>query len=287
MAAVDLRGRRILVTGASNGIGKVAALELARLGADLLLVCRDRARGERTVAEIAQATGNRRVELLICDLSSQEEIRKLAREILASERPLHVLLNNAGVILTRRSETVDGLERTFATNHIAYHMLTNLLLERIVQSAPARIVNVASDAHRFAGGALNFDDLQSQRRYSGMRVYGQSKLANILFTRERARRLSGTGVTVNAVHPGPVATGFALNNGPLARLAMRLFSPFARTPEKGAETSIYLCSSPDVEGITGKYWYDCREHQANPHAENDEDARRLWEVSARLCGVGG
>jgi NAD(P)-dependent dehydrogenase (short-subunit alcohol dehydrogenase family) len=281
----DLHGKTCLVTGASSGIGRAAAHALARLGPELVFVCRDRERGERAVEDVRKGTGNERISLLLADLSRQAEVRRLAEEYRASGRPLHVLLNNAGVLMQRRTETADGLETTFAVNHLAYFLLTRLLLDRIRASAPARIVNVASDAHGWAGGRLDFDDLHGRRRYSPMRAYGKSKLANILFTRELARRLAGTGVTANAMHPGFVGSNFARNNGALAALAMSLVRPFARSPEKGAETAVYLCASPDVEGVTGQYFQDLRPKWPKRFAQNDEDARRLWEVSERLTGL--
>lgn len=281
----DLGGRTCLVTGATSGIGRAAAFALAELGASLVLVARDPERGKATCEEIRTKTGNADVGLLRADLSSQREIRGLAEEFLASGRPLHVLLNNAGVVLQRREETEDGIEATFAVNHLGYFLLTNLLLDRIRESAPARIVNVASDAHAYAGGRLDFDDLDSRTGYSFMRVYGKSKLANILFTRELARRQEGSGVTANSLHPGFVGSRFATNNGALASLVMRLARPIARSPERGARTAVYLCASPEVEGVTGKYFYDEKPKWPKSFAQNDEDARRLWEVSERLTGL--
>lgn len=283
--AQDMAGRVCLVTGATNGIGRAAAFALGRRGASLVLVARSRQRGERTVAALREATGAGDVTLLLADLTSQAEIRRLAAEFLALGRPLHVLLNNAGVILRRREETVDGIEATFAVNHLAYFLLTSLLLGRLRESAPARIVNVASDAHAQAGGRLDFDDLESRRRYGAMRVYGKSKLANLLFTRALARRLEGTGVTVNAVHPGFVGSNFARNNGWAAALGMTLLRPFARSPEKGAETVVWLCTAPELTGVSGRYFHDLREHAPRPFATNDADAERLWEVSARMTGL--
>ncbi len=285
--SADLTGKVCMITGATNGIGKSAALALAGLGPSLVLVARDRNRGEQTVEEIIRKTGNRQVELMLADLSSQQQIRQLAKNFLAKERPLHILLNNAGVIMLRRQETEDGVETTFAVNHLAYFLLTELLLERIKASAPARIVNTASDAHASAGGRLDFEDLQSRKRYSLTKVYGKSKLANILFTRELARRLEGTGVTANSFHPGFVGSGFARNNGVLASLGMTLLRPFARSPEKGAETAVYLCASAEVEGVTGKYFFDQKEKWPKQYAQNDEDARRLREISGRMTGLAG
>jgi len=276
---VDLGDRVILITGATSGIGRAAALALARLGPSLVLVARNPARGGRTVEEIARASGNARIELMLADLSSQREVRALAARFLATGRPLHVLLNNAGLLAMRREETVDGIETTFAVNHLAYFLLTTLLLDRLKASAPARIVNTASDAYAWAGGRLALDDLESRRAYSGMKVYARSKLANILFTRELARRLAGTGVTANCFHPGFVGSNFARNNGPLASVGMLLARPFARTPEKGAETAVHLCVSPDVEGTTGAYFFDRAPKHPKRFAQNDDDAAALWELS--------
>jgi len=280
----SMDGRTCMITGASSGIGRATAVALAGMGARLFLVCRDRGRGDDTIAAIRDKTGNRAVELLLADLSSQESIRQLARAFLATNQPLHVLVNNAGVVNLGRSLTVDGIETVFGVNHLAYFLLTIQLLERLQASAPARIVNVASDAHRF--GTMNFDDLGGARRYRTMRIYGQSKLANILFTYELARRLGGTTVTVNCLHPGAVATGLGKNNGAWARVLTRMLSPFFRSPENGAATSIYLASSPDVEGITGKYFSNCKDTRSSKESYDEATARRLWEISAQMTGVG-
>ncbi len=281
----DLTGKVCMITGATSGIGKAAAIALARLGPSLVLVARDRARGERTLEEIVQKTGNRQVELMLADFSSQQEIRQLARNFLAKERPLHILFNNAGVVMLRREETVDGIETTFAVNHLGYFLLTRLLLERIQASAPSRIVSTASDAYGYAGGRLDFEDLQSQKRYSTMNVYGKSKLANILFTQELARGLEGTGVTANCFHPGLVGSNFGRNNGPLASIGMLLIRPFIRSIRKGAETGVHLCASPAVEGVTGGYFFNKGERRLKAYARNDEDARRLWNISERMTGL--
>ena len=275
--------RTCLITGASSGIGRATALALAGKGATLFLVCRDRARGEQTIADIGRLAGSDRAHLLLADLSSQQSIRQLARDFLASGSPLHVLVNNAGVVHTRRSVTVDGIETVFAVNHLAYFLLTQLLLDRLRESAPARIVNVASDAHRF--GAMNFDDLGGERRYRPMRIYGQSKLANILFTYELARRLEGTNVTVNCLHPGSVSTGLGANNGTLARAVIRLLRPFFRTSEQGAATSIHLASAAEAEGISGRYFRDCREVRSSKASYDRAVAQRLWDVSERMIGT--
>jgi NAD(P)-dependent dehydrogenase (short-subunit alcohol dehydrogenase family) len=281
----ELRHKTCVVTGASSGIGLVAARELACLGANVVMVCRDGKRGEAALHDVVESSGNRDVELMLADLSSQQEIRRLARRIQAAKRAVHVLLNNAGVVMLKRTLTTDGIETTFAVNHLAYFLLTNLLLEQLAVGAPARIVNVASDAHRLRGVRLRLDDLQSEREYRAMRVYGQSKLANILFTRELARRLEGTGVTANCLHPGMVATNLGARNGLIARAALLVLKPFSLTPEQGAETSVFLCSSPAVEGVTGKYFAAKQERRPSRAAQDDEAARRLWDVSARLVNL--
>ena len=283
-AAGELKGRNCMITGASSGLGRVMALALARMGAGLVLVCRDRTRGENVMAEIRERTGNLLVSLMLADLSVQQSIRTLAADFLARGEPLHVLVNNAGVFNLKRSLTADGIETVFAVNHLSYFMLTLLLLDRIKQSAPARIVNVASHAHRW--GSINFDDLGGARSYRSSCAYGQSKLANILFTYELARRLEGTGVTVNCVHPGAVATGLGANNGALAKLLMPVIGLFMRSPEQGAATQIYLAASPEVEGVSGKYFVDCKPAQSNQESYDTAVARRLWEVSAGMTGVG-
>jgi NAD(P)-dependent dehydrogenase (short-subunit alcohol dehydrogenase family) len=276
-------GRVCIVTGASSGIGKATALELARMGATVALVCRNPKRAEAARAEIQTATGNEAVEVLLADLSSQAEIRRLAQELLDRYPQIHALINNAGVLNRKRTTTVDGIETVFAVNHLAYFLLTHLLLERLTISESARVINVASDAHRW--GNLDFADLQNARRYRALRVYGQSKLCNILFTRELARRMVGTGVTVNCLHPGGVATGLGWNNGWWAVLIAKALQPFFRTPEQGADSVVYVATSPVVAAVSGKYFYNRREIQPSPAAQDDEAAKRLWQISAELTGV--
>jgi len=284
MPKTEMAGRVCMVTGATSGIGRSAAETLAARGAGVVLVARNAERGEAACEEIRRATGNSDVTLMLADLSSQQEIRQLADGFLSTGRPLHVLLNNAGIINVARKETVDGIEATFAVNHLGYFLLTNLLLDRMQRDAPARIVNVASDAHRMAG-PLDFDDLQSRRLSALVKIYGRSKLANILFTRELAERLEGTGVTANAFHPGFVGSNFAKNNGAIAKFAMFALGPLARTTEKGAETGVHLCCSPEVEGETGGYYYDCALYEPTEHAKRAQDAKRLWEVSEQMVGL--
>jgi len=281
----DLAGKTALVTGATNGIGRASARALAKRGMRLYLVARDSQRAEETRAEIASESPGAYVRVLSADLSSQADVRRAAAEFLATGDPLHVLLNNAGVVELRRSETRDGIETTFAVNHLAYFLLTSLLLDRIRTSAPARIVIVASDAHRM-GGPLDFHDLGSAKSYSVMGVYGRSKLANLLFARELARRLAGTGVTVNSLHPGMVRTGLGQNNhAPVLKFLTNLARPFFRSPERGAETSIWACTAPELDGVTGRYFSDRREEQPHAHAQDDTAAKRLWDESEKLVGI--
>jgi len=275
-----MNGKICLVTGGTNGIGKATAQALAQLGATVVIVGRNAPKTALLVEEIRAASGNRNVDSLLADLSSQQDVRRLANEFKSKYSRLHVLLNNAGAFFVKRQLSVDGIEMTFALNHLAYFLLTNLLLDTIKASAPARIINVSSDAH--TSGKIEFDNLQGERTFSP-RAYGNSKLANLLFTTELARRLEGTGVTVNALHPGLVSTGFAKNNGRLIASLVSLFMPLvARSPEQGAETLIYLASSPSVEGITGKYFQDSHIVTPAPQANDMEVARKLWDVSAEL-----
>ena len=275
-----MHGKICLVTGGTNGIGKATAQALAQMGATVVIVGRNASKTAQLVEEIRASSGNKNVDLLLADLSSQQEVRKLAEEFKSKYSHLHILLNNAGGYFLKRQLSVDGIEMTFALNHLAYFLLTNLLLDTIKASAPARIINVSSGAH--TSGKIEFDNLQGERDYRPS-AYDNSKLANILFTMELARRLEGSGVTVNALHPGFVATGFAKNNGKLIAAVVSLFAPLvARSPAKGAETSIYLASSPSVEGITGKYFYDSYEVPAAPQATDGVVARKLWEVSAEM-----
>lgn len=276
-------GRVCVVTGATTGIGRVAATALAGLGATVVIVGRDAARAEDTRREIAARTGDAKLQVVLADLSVQAEVRRAAAEILAAQPRVHVLLNNAGAIFGQRQLTPDGIERTFALDHLAYFLLTHLLLDRLRESGGARIVNVASLAHR--RGDMDFSDLQYARRYDGQRAYARAKLANILFTHELARRLEGTGVTANCMHPGTVATGFG-ETGPLAwRVFFRYFRFLLRTPEQGADTAIWLASSPEVANVSGRYFVDRKEARSSPLSHDRTVERRLWEESARLCGV--
>jgi NAD(P)-dependent dehydrogenase (short-subunit alcohol dehydrogenase family) len=277
------KSKTIVITGGTSGIGRATALGLAKLDSRLILVGRDAGRAEETVAEIRKATGRKDVEVVRGDFARLAEVRRVGDELLARTEAIHVLVNNAGVTMMKRTTTPDGFETTFAVNHLGYYLLTGLLLPRLRAAGPgARIVNVASDAHRW--GPLDLDDLQNERAYKAMKVYGQSKTANILFTRELARRLEGSGVSVNALHPGAVATRLGRGSGPLFDLLQRAISVFMKSAEQGAETSIFLASAPEVEGVSGRYFADKREKQPQPHARDEALGRRLWEISEGLTG---
>jgi retinol dehydrogenase-14 len=278
-----MAGRTVLVTGGSGGIGRATALGLAIMGAQLAISGRDRERTESAAREIRTAGGGE-VDVVVADLSSQSEVRRLADEVLQSLSRIDVVVNNVGGYWHTRHITADGLERTFALNHLAPFLLTNLLLERLKQSAPARVVTVSSSAHR--SGRIDFDDLQGERSYSGARAYSQSKLANLLFTYELASRLQGTSVTANALHPGVVRTAFGAED---ASTVQRLFTPFVRpflkSPAEGAATSIHLASAPDLEQVTGRYFANSKPKTSSKRSYDKAAAARLWQLSADLVGL--
>jgi NAD(P)-dependent dehydrogenase (short-subunit alcohol dehydrogenase family) len=278
----SLQGKTCVITGGTDGIGRVAAERIAELGARMILVGRNRAKGEAVRELLAEA--DHAVELLYGDLGSIAECRRIAREIGERTDRIDLLLLNAGAIFQRRETTVDGLERTFALNHMGYFLLGNLLLNLVKRAAPARIVIVASEAHR--GATLDFSDLQSERGYSGWPAYKRSKLMNILFARELARRLDGSGVTANALHPGFVASSFGDNNGVLFRAALGLAKRFgAITPAAGGAHLVFVATAPEVAGVTGKYFRNDCETRPTDAALDDAAARRLWDESARIAGL--
>jgi retinol dehydrogenase 12 len=279
----DLSHQVCMVTGATGGIGKVMACEIARQGMQVVVVSRNAERCEATAAEIRETTGNQAVNYLAADLSSQKEIWDLAERFCIKYERLDVLVNNAGGFYMNRIESEDGIELTWALNHLSYFMLTNLLIRMLKKSAPARVVNVSSNAH--LGGSINFDDLEGKKRYRGWTAYSQSKLANILFTFELARRLEGSGVTANVLHPGFVATNFAKNNNRLVRFFINLSHLFALSPEEGARTGTYLANSPEVEGVSGEYFIKQKATRAAKAAYNPDTAMRLWEVSQQMTGL--
>jgi NAD(P)-dependent dehydrogenase (short-subunit alcohol dehydrogenase family) len=272
-------GKVILVTGSTSGIGEETARALAGRGATVILNGRDRARGEMIARRIQEETKNPSVEFLAGDLSTHVGVRALAAEFRARHDRLDVLVNNVGAIFWKRAETSDGLERTFALNHLSYFHLTNLLLDLLKASAPARVINVASQTHR--GARLDFDDLQAKRSYKALRVYNQSKLANILFTYELARRLKDTGVTANALHPGVTATNWGKDGGMMTAVFW-IMMRFVQSAERGAQTSLYLATSPDLETTSGKYFKKQEPVASSPESYDEAAARRLWEVSASL-----
>ena len=279
-----MNDNQILITGATNGIGLAASEALAARGANVAIVGRSKSRTRVAAARIsAAAKRGATVATFVSDLSSQASVRRLVAEVLARYPRLDVLVNNAGAVYRERQLTTDGIEMTWAVNHLAPFLLTTLLLDRLKDSAPARIITTASEAHQ--GAYIPFSDLNAERSYRSFRRYGETKLANILFTSELARRLEGTGVTANCFHPGLVATGFNRNNGPLMDLAMTLLGPVSRSPQKGADTLVWLATSPDIAHVSGAYFFDRQQTRPSPKAQDAEIARRLWEISERQCAV--
>ena len=278
-----MTGKTVLITGATSGIGRATAMGLASMGASVVMVGRDRGRGEAAMADIKENSGNASVDLMLADVSSQKEIRRLADEFKEAYPRLDVLINNAGVFRSERITTADGMEVTFAVNHLAYFLLTNLLLDRLRASAPSRIVNVASADH--SNATIDFDDLQGEKGYRGAKAYSRSKLANVLFTHELARRLQGTSVTANCVHPGVVGTNLGSGVSGAFGFVVRALRPLMKSPEKGAETSIYLASSPEVEGLSGGYFIKKAEARSSDVSYDKKLAERLWEASAELTNL--
>ena len=281
----NMQGKVCIVTGANSGLGKATSLGMAQMGATVVMVCRDRTKGEEAQNEIKTKSGSDAIDLLLAELSSQDSIRQLVENFQQHYTQLHVLINNAGGVNLSRRDTVDGFEMTFAVNYLAPFLLTNLLLDKLKASAPARIVNVSSESHE--SGYIKMDDLQLEKKYRLMRAYGQSKLALVLFTYELARRLQGTGVTANCLHPGFVATNIGQSGvGRVGRSIVKLiFSSLGISPEEGAKTSIYLASSPDIEGVTGKYFVKSIPVRSAPISYDESLQRQLWEESAKLVNL--
>ncbi|HUR94752.1 MAG TPA: SDR family oxidoreductase [Gemmatimonadales bacterium] len=281
----SMAGRVCVVTGPTRGIGRATARDLAKLGATMVLVCRRREDGETVAREISGLKAAPRATVVTADLSSQRSIREAADAIRSRFPRLHVLVNNAGLIPKVRETTVDGLELQFAVNHLAYFLLTNLLLDRLAAGAPSRVVNVSSGAHQ--GGTIDFTDLQSERRYDPVRVYGRTKLANVLFTYELARRVRHEGITANCLHPGVIATKLLADymNAPMVGGAIA--GTFGADAEAGSDTSVYLASSPEVEGVTGRYFVGRKEMRSAPVTYDEQLQLRLWEESARLTSLAG
>lgn len=273
-------GRICMVTGGNSGVGKETAVGLASLGGNVVIVCRNKNKGEAAWAEVRAKSGNENVDLMLADLSSHKSVRRLIGSFKAKYGKLDVLVNNAGEILSKRHVTVDGLERTFASNHLGHFLLTNLLLDTIKASTPARIINITSEAHR--GAKILFDDLQGEKNYSAFRAYGQAKLANVLFTYELARKLEGTGVGVNCLHPGVVRTGFGHDDSGLMSLVIWIASPFFKSAEKAARAVIKLATLSELESASGKYFSGMKEARSSEESYDRETARRLWEVSEEL-----
>jgi NAD(P)-dependent dehydrogenase (short-subunit alcohol dehydrogenase family) len=279
-----MKGKVVVITGGTSGIGEIAAQRLASMGARIVLVARDAARGQKTLTRLPSIGSGAPHSIYYGDLSRIAEAKRVAAEIAAVEPHIDVLINNAGALFGTRRLTADNLEETFATNHMAYFVLTLGLKANLLAASPARVVSTASDAHK--GYTLDFDDLQAEKGYSAIRAYGRSKLCNILFTRELARRWSGTGVTANCLHPGFVATRFGDASGGILSSVVRIAKTlFAITPEKGAETIVYLASSPDVAAISGEYFYKCRPATPTAGGRDDAAASRLWNESAKLAGI--
>ena len=278
-----MQGKTVVITGATSGIGLIAAQELARKGARMVMVARDKVRGEQTLASLRTLAPGINHTVHYADLSRLSEMKRVVAEIAAAEPKIDVLINNAGALFNTRQVTEDGMELTFALNHMSYFVMALGLRGSLQAATAARVINTASHAHK--GKQLDFNDLQSANNFRGFNTYGRSKLANILFTRELARRWAATGITVNSLHPGFVSTRFGDESGGAFSLAIRLAKLFAISPEKGAETIVYLASSPDVVGVTGQYFYLCRADTPTKQAQDDESARKLWDQTAKLAGL--
>ena len=273
-----MKGKICMITGANSGIGKATAIALAEMGATVVMVCREKATGENAQKEIIELTGNKNVDLFLCDLSSLKEIREFVSNFKNKYQVLHILINNAGVMMKQGIISTDGFEMNLAVNHLAPFLLTNLLLDMLKKSAPSRIINVSSGAHKMA--KLDINDLQSEnKKLRLMRIYGNSKLALMLFSYELSRKLEGTNVTINTVHPGVVATNLGRHQ---SKFSQGFSKVVFKKPEKGAETSIYLASSPEVEGITGKYFVNKQSRKSSEASYNEDNAKKIWKISSEM-----
>ena len=279
----EIKNKNVLITGATSGIGEATAIDLAKQGANIFFIARNNLKAQNLSDKIEFISG-KRPKFFIADLASLKNIKDAALEFISLDIPLHVLLNNAGLINNNRKETVDGFEEVFSINHLAYFYLTHLLLDKLKEDSPSRIINVSSGAHAFVKG-FNFHDVHSLTEYKPFKVYGYSKLANILFTKKLAQILDKDNITVNCLHPGVVGTSFGQNNGILQKILFYIAKPFMRSSEKGAESSIYLCSSSNVEAVTGEYFYNCKVSQTSKWAKSQVDADRLWDLSKQLTGI--
>jgi retinol dehydrogenase 14 len=279
----DMAGKVVLITGATSGIGRETSIGLAKLGAQVVMLVRNEEKGAAMVREIKKRTGNDQSSIILCDLASFSSVRRAAQEFRSKNQRLDVLIDNAGLIIGKRRVTVDGLEQTFQVNHLSHFLLTNLLLDVLKESAPSRIVVVSSKAHE--GAHLDFDDLMVNKDYSAFKAYGRSKLANILFCFELARRLEGSGVTANCLHPGVIRTHFGRGLGGMAEIYPILY-PFMKSPRTGAITSIYLASSPEVSNTSGKYFSGKKVQESSKESMDKDMARRLWDESEKLTGLG-
>ena len=280
----NIKNKNILITGATSGIGRSTVLALSSMGASVTFIARNKDKAEILLKELNTKSQNQAAYIL-ADLSSQKEVKSAAKEYLKMNRPLDILINNAGLINLKRRETIDGFEETFAVNHLAYFSLTNLLIDKLKESESARIINISSGAHQFVK-RMNFDDIQSEKNYKPFKVYSYSKLANILFTRKLSEILKDDNITVNCLHPGVVATGFASqNDSKFQKFLFKLSKPFMRSSNKGAETSIYLSSSEDVSDVSGKYFYNSKVSKISSGASNEEDTERLWRISMELTDL--
>ena len=286
---MSMHGKVVVITGSNIGIGKETAVGVAALGATVVLACRNQEKAAAAAAEVKERSANDDVHLVALDLSDLASVQAAAEDILARWDNLHVLINNAGGTWSDRQVTKQGIELTFGVNHLGHFLLTNLLLPRLTASAPSRIINLASVGHHMAFRGMRFDDLQSEKRYAAMEAYGRSKLANVLFSRELAKRLEGTGVTANAVHPGPVRSGFGMDGDlkGLTGLGNKLIRPFEISSAAGAKTSVFLATSPAVEGKTGLYWVRSKPGHMSAQARNDEQATQLWDASEKLLASVG